>query len=307
MLQKRLLLAFAATVLLLTAAPARAWIHPASLPRIVSAISEASPETGVAPVPVALPIVALKAAVDRASLPIPVAVSTVFRRPGLLNGIASGFLNAGLIGLVLGYGFFDELGGIASLVGLFLQFALIFVVVRLSWLWWQRRTAPETAGLTPRQLADEYVRPLPSRAWESYDGLAAHASLPPLTAADMATFERLLGEVKRAYGAKDLSSLRAHVTADLFEVLAKALSHHETGDLEGVSDVRLLDSSLVGQWREDRTDYARLSMRFSLAEHVREPIGGNGGVATETRRVEAAEVWTFKRPAGGDWQASAIQ
>jgi predicted lipid-binding transport protein (Tim44 family) len=307
MLRKRLLLAFAATVLLLAVAPAHAWKHPAGLPRIVSAFSEASPETSAAPLPVALPIVSLEAAADRASSPIPVAVSTVFRRPGLLNGIASGFLNAGLIGLVLGYGFFDELGGIASLVGLFLQFALIFVVVRLSWLWWQRRSAPETAGLTPRQLADEYVRPLPSRAWESYDVHAAHASLPPLKAADMASFERLLGEVKRAFGAKDLATLRAHVTADLFEVLATALSHHETGDLEGVSDVRLIESSLVGQWREDTTDYARLTMRFSLAEHVREPVGGSGGVATETRRVEAAETWTFKRPASGEWLVSAIQ
>jgi predicted lipid-binding transport protein (Tim44 family) len=307
MLRKRLLLALAAAVLVVTAAPADAWNRPSDRPSAINAIGEAPSPAGFALVPVALPVVPLEAVAGPTGRPTPVAADTVFRRPGLLNGIASGFLNAGVIGLILGYGFFDEPGGVASLVGLFLQFGLIFVVVRLSLLWWQRRTAPETAGLTPRQLADEYVRPLPSRTRESHDTLAALGALAPITASDLSTFERLLGDLKRAYGSKDLSTLRAHVTTDLFDVLATALSRDESGDLESVSDVRLLDSKLIGQWRERAADHVRLAMHFSLAEHVREHVSDNNAVATETRTVEATEVWTFMRPADGDWRVSAIQ
>lgn len=303
MLRRRLLLAFAAAVFVVTAAPVDAWSRTADPPRII----EPDAATTMAATLVAIPVAPLDAVVDQAGRLKPVAANTVFRRPGLLNGIASGFLNAGLIGLVLGYGIFDELGGIASLVGLFLQLVLICVVARLSWLWWRRRTAPETAGLTPRQLADEYVRPLPSRARESQDSMVATGSVPAVTASDRAAFERLFVEVKRAYGSKDLAALRSHVTRDLFDVLSSSLSHDETGDLEGVSDIRLLDSKLAGHWREGDADFARLSIKFSLAEHLRDNANDHNSVATETRKVEATEVWTFMRRARGDWRVSAIQ
>lgn len=305
-IRKGLLPALAAVVLFGTAASAGAWGRPSDLARPIEWVNAAWPQSAPARAPVALPVMLPVAKAQKLDGPTMVAASTVFRRPGLLNGIVSGFLNAGVIGLVLGYGFFDEIGGIASLVGLFLQLALLFVVVRLSWVWWQRRSAPETVGLTPRQLADEYVRPLPSRARETNNALAALDTLAPITESDMATFERLLREVKRAYAVRDLSALRALVTADLFDLLL-ARSNGETARGEGVSDVRLLDSGFAGRWREGEADYARLTLRFSLAEHAREHTNENGFVAADTRTVEAIEVWTFVRTAGGDWRVSAIQ
>src|SRR6266705_1218905 len=54
-----------------------------------------------------------------------------FGRPGLLGGLAAGFLGAGLLGLLFGHGLFGGLGGFASIFGLLLQLALIFFLARL--------------------------------------------------------------------------------------------------------------------------------------------------------------------------------
>ena len=54
-----------------------------------------------------------------------------FNRPGLLGGLAAGFLGAGLFGLLFGYGFLGGLGGIASFLGLLLQIGIVVFVARL--------------------------------------------------------------------------------------------------------------------------------------------------------------------------------
>jgi hypothetical protein len=69
----------------------------------------------------------------------------LFNRPGLVGGFAAGFLGAGLLGL-------------ASYLGLLCQLALIAMLARLIWSWWSGRNAPAFAGLSPRQLADPYLR-----------------------------------------------------------------------------------------------------------------------------------------------------
>src|SRR6476646_6302039 len=72
-----------------------------------------------------------------------------FNRPGLLGGLAAGFLGAGLLGMLFGGGMFSGLGGLASIFGLILQIGLILIVVRLAMSWWQRRHAnPAYAGAT---------------------------------------------------------------------------------------------------------------------------------------------------------------
>lgn len=83
----------------------------------------------------------------------------VLNRPGLLGGVAAGFFGAGLFGLFVGNGAFSGLGGIASIIGLILQIALVVLIARLLWMWWRRSHAPAFAGLSPRELADVYGRP----------------------------------------------------------------------------------------------------------------------------------------------------
>ena len=82
----------------------------------------------------------------------------LFNRRGLVGGFAAGFLGAGLLGLVFGPGLFGELGSVASYLGLAFQLVLIAMFCRLLWTWRSGRHAPSFAGLSPRQLADPYLR-----------------------------------------------------------------------------------------------------------------------------------------------------
>ena len=82
----------------------------------------------------------------------------LFNRPSLLGGFAAGFLGAGILGCLFGYGAYGGLGSVASYLGLLFQFALLAMLGRLIWTWWNGRNAPAFAGLSPRQLADPYLR-----------------------------------------------------------------------------------------------------------------------------------------------------
>jgi hypothetical protein len=82
----------------------------------------------------------------------------LFNRPGLLAGFAAGFLGSGVLGLLFGHGLVGELGSMVSVLGLVFQLALIVLLCRLIWTWWSGRNAPAFAGLSPRQLADPYLR-----------------------------------------------------------------------------------------------------------------------------------------------------
>ena len=112
--------------------------------------------------PVAAPAFAVIAANDRvaagsSSYP-GGSLGGLFNRPGLLGGFAAGFLGSGVLGLLFGHGLVGELGSMASVLGLVFQLALIALLCRLIWTWWSGRNAPAFAGLSPRQLADPYLR-----------------------------------------------------------------------------------------------------------------------------------------------------
>ncbi len=81
----------------------------------------------------------------------------LFSRPGLVGGFAAGFLGAGLLGLLFGQGVAGGLTGIAAVLGLVFQLALIVILARLIWKWWQGDKT--FAHLSPRQLADAYGSP----------------------------------------------------------------------------------------------------------------------------------------------------
>jgi hypothetical protein len=85
-------------------------------------------------------------------------LSHFFRRGGLLGSFAAGFLGSGVLGLLFGRGLFDELGGVASYLGLLFQLALIVMLCRLIWSRWHSVDFVGVAGVSPRQLADPYLR-----------------------------------------------------------------------------------------------------------------------------------------------------
>ena len=112
--------------------------------------------------PVAAPAFAVIAANDHVTAAQPSypggSLGGLFNRPGLLGGFAAGFLGSGVLGLLFGRGLVGELGSVASVLGLVFQLALILLLCRLIWTWWSGRNAPAFAGLSPRQLADPYLR-----------------------------------------------------------------------------------------------------------------------------------------------------
>lgn len=229
-------------------------------------------------------------------------------RPGLLGGFAAGFLGAGLIGLLLGYGLTGGLGGLASIFGLLVQIGLVAVIGYLLWSWWQRRSQPEFASAPSlREAVSGGPRPMGLGGMSGLGGAgpasAADAFVP--TPADFDQFERLLSEIQTAYGAEDLGRLRTYVTPEMLSYFAEDLAVNASrGVINRISGVKLLQGDLSEAWREGHTEYATVAMRYSLNDEIVERASGR---VVEGGPDEATEVWTFMRVRGGSWVLSAIQ
>jgi len=247
------------------------------------------------------------------------AAGGLFNRPGLLGGLAGGFLGAGLFGLLFGHGLSGGLaGGAASMFGLLLQLALIGGVAWLVWNWWQRRNqpafagGPSSAGFSGTQKSPMSfgglggLGGLGGMGGQGGPGGSAPAEKPlELNAEDFNAFERLLGEIMTAYGSEDLNALRARTTPEMLSYFSEELARNTSlGDINQISDVKLLQGDLAEAWGEDEDEYATVSMRFSLNDRI---VARDGGRLIEQLPSEATELWTFRRARGGNWILSAIQ
>ena len=221
---------------------------------------------------------------------------------GMLGGLAGGFLGAGLFGMLFGSGMFGGMGGFASIIGLLLQVALVVIVAKLIFAWWQRRNMPEPA----------YAAAHPATG-QSFSGLGGmfggnQPAGQPLTIAkaDYDAYEQLLGDVQAAFSAEDLNALRAKVTPEMLSYFSEQLAGNASrGLINRVTDVKLLQGDLAEAWREGDTDYATVAMHFALKDSMVERASGRtveGGSLSEV-----TELWTFMRARGGDWLLSAIQ
>jgi predicted lipid-binding transport protein (Tim44 family) len=222
---------------------------------------------------------------------------------GLFGGLAAGFLGAGLFGLLFGHGFWGGIGGFASLLGLLIQIALVVVVARLVWAWFQNRSQPAFAGGPVLREARAGAAGGPGGS----GGAGGARDAVGITAADYDAFERLLGEVQRAYGAEDLNALRSRVTPEMLSYFSEELSQNASrGVVNQISDVKLLQGDLAEAWREAGADYATVAMRFSLVDRTLDRAGGRL-VEGSASPQEVTELWTFMRAHGGNWLLSAIQ
>jgi predicted lipid-binding transport protein (Tim44 family) len=236
----------------------------------------------------------------------------LFNRPGLLGGLAAGFLGAGLLGLLMGHGFMGGLAGLASFFGLLLQVGIIAIVAMLIWRWWQNRQRPVLAGGPALNQAMTEQRPRPS--FSGLGGALGGGLGRPAPAADTPvepkpedfdTFERLLGEVQTAYGKEDLGALRALVTPEMLSYYSEELARNQAnGDVNEISDVKLLQGDLSEAWREGNDEYATVAMRYSLNDRI---LDRKDGRVIEQLPSEVTELWTFRRPVGGSWVLSAVQ
>jgi len=228
-----------------------------------------------------------------------------FNRPGLLGGLAAGFLGAGLLGMLFGGGMFSGLGGLSSILGLLLQIGLIVIVVRLAMSWWHRRNTPAAAyaggpdtGPAPQQSS--------FRSGMGF-GLGSGSAPLEILPADYEAFERLLGEIQGAWSDEDVARLNTLATPEMVSYFTKDLEQNKANnDVNKTSNVKLLQGDLAEAWREGETDYASVAMRFSLIDKTLERTTGRLIAGSDTP-IEATEVWTFARRRGGNWELSAIQ
>jgi predicted lipid-binding transport protein (Tim44 family) len=253
-----------------------------------------------------------------------------FNRPGFLGGgflggMFAGFLGAGLLGMLFGHGLTGGLGGFASIFGLILQVALIVIVARLIWSWWQRKSQPAMAGGagfgSPGFNGYNSGSSVPPNSHASFGfggssggGYGGGSQEPQrasgtdevgLTPDDFNTFERMLGEVEAAYSAEDLGKLRRLGTPEVVSYLSEDLSDNASkGIVNKISDVKLVQGDLSEAWREGDKDYATVAMRFSLND---QKVDRDSGRVLEGGPTEATEAWTFMRGRGGHWLLSAIQ
>jgi predicted lipid-binding transport protein (Tim44 family) len=244
-----------------------------------------------------------------------------FNRPGLLGGLAAGFLGAGLFGLLAGQGMFGNLGGLASFLGLLFQAGLVAMVIWLAWSWYKRRTqqaqpayAGAGGGPMMRQSNIEPMRsglgsglglgggsPQPGAARES-----GHDEVG-ITPQDFDAFESLLTDVQTAYGREDLGVLRSRLTPEMLSYFSEELSANASRGIENqISNVKLEQGDLAEAWREGDMEYATVAMRYSLVDRSVERASGRL-VEGSDAPVEATEIWTFVRARGGNWLLSAIQ
>jgi predicted lipid-binding transport protein (Tim44 family) len=230
-----------------------------------------------------------------------------FNRPGLFGGLLGGFLGAGLLGLLLGHGLSGGMGGLASIFGLLLQIALVVLVARLIWGWWQRRQAPAYAGGPMLRGA----APGAEGHGGGYGGGSTGATATSTIAIgpeDYDTFERLLVEIQTAYGAEDLNVLRQRATAEMVSYFADDFAQNASkGGVNRISDVKLLQGDLAEAWREGDAEYATVAMRYSLKDTYVDRASGRVLEGDPANPVEATELWTFRRSHGGTWLLSAIQ
>jgi predicted lipid-binding transport protein (Tim44 family) len=223
-----------------------------------------------------------------------------FSRPGLLGGLAAGFLGAGLFGMLFGHGLFGGLGGFASFFGLILQIGLVLIIGRFLWNMWQRRQQPAYAGAP-------MSRDIGGSGFGAAPGGGTPSANIEITPADYDAFERLLSDIQAAFSNEDLNGLRQHVAPEMLSYFSEQLSENASrGVVNKTSNVKLLQGDLAEAWRENGVDYASVAMRFGLVDRTLDRASGRLVEGSETPQ-EITEVWTFMRAGGGHWLLSAIQ
>jgi len=233
----------------------------------------------------------------------------------MMMGIGAGLLGAGLFGLLSGAGF----GGLAGMLGMLFQVALIGGLIWLALRFFRRRSEPQLASAgagAPLNRAPYQPQQEPqaaSRLGSMMGGAgAATAAAKPIefepAGADFANFERLLGDFQAAYSDEDIGRLRKLATPEMIGYFEEDFAENvRKGVIDKVADVKLLQGDLAESWREEGFEYATVAMRFSMLAALVERNGGKVVEGHATIPTEATEHWTFVRPRGGAWTVSAIQ
>lgn len=214
------------------------------------------------------------------------------------SGLLGGLVGVGLGGLLMGHGFFGGGGGF-GFIGLLLQAALLFFVVR----WLFRRFFSQTPSFAGMPRMGQ-----PAAQAMGGSGFSPPASPPvAIGPADYQAFDRTLHEVQAAWSAQNVQALQQVTTPEMISYFAEQLAQQASrGVRNTVTDVKLEKGDLSEAWAESGREYATVAMRFSALDVTRDSTGRVVEGNLEVRSM-ATELWTFLRAPGGRWLLSAIQ
>ena len=237
---------------------------------------------------------------------------------GFGGAMMRGLLIGGLFGLLMGSGF----GGLAGMLGLLVQVALIGLLVMLALRFFRSRSSQTASanGASPlNQQRTAYQGQDPNAGRNaSGSGLGSRSAAAPkagvgrdeigVTQQDLSMFESRLKALQDAYSREDYKALEAIATPEVVSYLAQELAQNAArGVRNEARDVELLQGDVSESWREGPRDYVTVAMRYGMIDVVRDRQSGRIVEGDERTRVESTEVWTFVRERGGAWMLSAIQ
>ncbi len=211
-------------------------------------------------------------------------------------GLLAGFLGASLFSGLFG-----------SMFSFLLPVLLIAGLGFLALRFFQNRSQPvmARANVQPRQTNNPTM------------GNAAPNKMPPrpeinrpvpITPSDFAYFEKMLGDIQAYYSAEDMNGLRTISTSEMASYFEADLADNaRKGQVNRISDVKLLQGDLSESWGEPNIDFATVAMRFSLNDIMLDRVSGALISSQKNGVQEATELWTFMRPVAGSWKLSAIQ
>lgn len=264
---------------------------------------------------------------QRPAQPTPATQGGFFQRNPFLGGLMGGLLGAGLIGMLMGGGFMGA--GMAGMLGMIMQIALIGGLIYLAMMLFRRRRTAEAPAGAPASYAydaPQQDQPVQRSATPGLGGGMLGGGLGGMMGgsasprrsnrpdeigikqADFQIFEQLLGEVQMAWSKGDMGRLKQLMTPEMAGYFAEELSANAArGIVNHVEDGRLEQGDLSEAWREGDDEYATVAMRFSLLDYGKRISDGKVVEGSDTVRTEATEIWTMVRPRGGTWILSAIQ
>lgn len=226
-------------------------------------------------------------------------------RSGFGSGLLGGLLGVGIGSMLFGggNGFFGGGGGF-GIIGLILQFALLFFVGRWLLRMFTGGRQPSFAGM-PRMGQPAPMSPMGGMG----GGMGGRPAAPSVTVSpgDFQAFEQNLQAVQSAWSAQDVRALGQLTTPEMLSYFNEQLSEQTSrGVRNTVSDVRLEQGDLSEAWSEGSREYATVAMKFS-ARDVTQDSAGRVVDGDPNTRTLTTELWTFVRAPGGRWLLSAIQ
>lgn len=217
----------------------------------------------------------------------------------------TGFLGAGLFGMLFGHGF-GGFGGVGGMFGMLFQLLLIGGIAFFALRFFRNRASYAYAGPSAPQprLGEPQLMARSSGVPLTGSSTAQLA----VTSEDFGSFEKALVDIQSAFSNGDLARLRTMVTPEMLGYFNEQLSNNASRGLENkVENVKLEQGDLSEAWSEQGLDYATVAMRFSLVDTMRRIGDGTVVEGNPQVRTEATEFWTFVRGNGGHWILSAIQ